>query len=158
MEAGLLAVLLQHTAFPLLMAVVLRPRTGLSFVPLLYFKYNLPLPPLPFLSKLIYRWAFSECHSLLNQVIGTHGQVQGRQIVGVVPVGVSLRAEPLHSGLPLRCMLGVVPVGVNLRALQLCSNLRYVICYRGGARGRWRHKEINHANFMGCKNMPTDKV
>ena len=66
--------------------------------------------------------------------IGTHGQVQGRLLVWVVPVGV------------------------NLRALQLCSNLRYVICYSGGARGRWRHKEINHANFMGCKNMPTDKI
>ena len=52
-----------------------------------------------------------------NQVIGTHGQVQGRQIVGVVPVGVNLRAEPLRGALPLRralpfrSMLGVVPVG-----------------------------------------------
>ena len=49
-----------------------------------------------------------------NQVIGTHGQVQGRPIVGVVPVGVNLRAEPLGGALPLRGMLGVVSVGVNL--------------------------------------------
>ena len=55
----------------------------------------------------------------LNQVIGTHGQVQGRQIVGVVPVGVNLRAEPLRGALLLRGILGVVPVGVNLRALPL---------------------------------------
>ena len=51
--------------------------------------------------------------------IGTHGQVQGRPIVGVVPVEVNLRAVPLRGALPLRGMLGVVPVGVNLRALPL---------------------------------------
>ena len=51
--------------------------------------------------------------------------MQGHLIVGVVPVGVNLRAVPLrdallHPGaLLLRSMLGVVPVGVNLRALPL---------------------------------------
>ena len=33
----------------------------------------------------------------MYQVIGTHGQVQGHLIVGVVPVGVNLRASPLRG-------------------------------------------------------------
>ena len=47
----------------------------------------------------------------LQNDIGTHGQVQGRLKVGVVPVGVNLRALPLRG------------------------NFRYAVCYRGGARG-----------------------
>ena len=44
--------------------------------------------------------------------------MQGHLIVGVVPVGVNLRA------LPLRGVLGVVPVGVNLRAFPLRGDFR----------------------------------